>query len=355
MAKFCIFCGKPPQNKNKEHVLPQWLIKYTDRAHKVCEWGCATNAKITFSSLTFPACTACNEKFAKLEAEVKPIFIDLMESRPLNAQQINLLLDWFDKIRVGLWLSRLTLAKQVDRVGPKFYINDRVGTKDRVLIIERLKDVGQGISFAGVETGLFEEMPSAFALFVNDFVFINASELGLTSNKLGFPQLGKMAFVKDTDEQAISLNPGRHKTTHPVVSNVQASPTRTVIYQPMFRGVADFARMGVYNTPYVLNHSLDFANGVGGIFYQRNNNEIKYLSGDSKITLAPRAQDGSRLLGLIEETHHLQNYVLTSRVNINSAGVRGAMYWNNKIAENEFLAAQTRKAVVIKQNSGKSK
>ncbi len=31
MAKFCIFCGNPPKDKNAEHVIPQWLINITGK------------------------------------------------------------------------------------------------------------------------------------------------------------------------------------------------------------------------------------------------------------------------------------------------------------------------------------
>jgi hypothetical protein len=103
-----------------------------------------------------------------MEAAVKPILLDLMASKPLNAEQISLLLDWFDKIRVGLWLSELTLSKQVDSVKPKFHIADRVGQKDRMLIIDRIKDLGQGLAFVGTDSPMFIEMPSAFTLIVDD-------------------------------------------------------------------------------------------------------------------------------------------------------------------------------------------
>jgi hypothetical protein len=29
MDKFCVFCGKKPQSKNREHIIPQWLIALT--------------------------------------------------------------------------------------------------------------------------------------------------------------------------------------------------------------------------------------------------------------------------------------------------------------------------------------
>ncbi|WP_455289434.1 hypothetical protein [Vibrio parahaemolyticus] len=37
--KYCVFCGEEPQNKNKEHVLPQWLLKMTGAPKRVVNFG----------------------------------------------------------------------------------------------------------------------------------------------------------------------------------------------------------------------------------------------------------------------------------------------------------------------------
>lgn len=63
-------------------------------------------------SFTFPACTACNDKYAKLESAVKPILLDLMAGNSVTPEQINMLLDWFDKVRLGIWLGQLYLEKK---------------------------------------------------------------------------------------------------------------------------------------------------------------------------------------------------------------------------------------------------
>ena len=56
MAKQCIFCGGKPQNKNKEHVIPQWLSKYLERYQAECDLSPVTDVKIPFSRLSFPEC-----------------------------------------------------------------------------------------------------------------------------------------------------------------------------------------------------------------------------------------------------------------------------------------------------------
>jgi len=37
--RICVFCGNKPVNKNDEHVLPEWLIKYTGRAERSVQHG----------------------------------------------------------------------------------------------------------------------------------------------------------------------------------------------------------------------------------------------------------------------------------------------------------------------------
>lgn len=338
MSKFCVFCGKKPENKNKEHIIPQWLSKHTGRFDKICHMNeSTTSAKIPFCSLTFPACTKCNDAFGKMEAAVKPILLDLMASKPLNAEQISLLLDWFDKIRVGLWLSELTLSKQVDFVKPKFHIADRVGQKDRMLIIDRIKDLGQGLAFVGTDSPMFIEMPSAFALIVEDFIFTNASEIGLVSGKLGFPNTGKIPLGRNANGVSLDLRRGRDKTTHPVVSNYQASPSRTLIYQPMYKCYRGFENSPEFNAQYVLEHSLDFAAGTGGIFYQRGDNAIKYLGDGQSVSLAPSAQPTERWKPIVQEVFKLQNFVLTNRFDLNSGSKIDRMDAQQNLLKNQMI------------------
>jgi len=43
-TKYCVFCGKPPSDKNKEHVLPHWLIKMTGDPNRVVNLGFSKSA-----------------------------------------------------------------------------------------------------------------------------------------------------------------------------------------------------------------------------------------------------------------------------------------------------------------------
>ena len=111
----------------------------------------------------------------------------------------------------------------------------------------------------------------------------------------------------------------------------------------MYRWYPAFAETPQFQVPYVLNHSLDYANGVGGIFYQRGDNQIKYLSGDGSVSLAPRPQDMSRVPDLCADVFKLQSYVLTSRTDIDSYTKIGSAFWRKLLMQNQVLQAQSKK------------
>lgn len=59
----------------------------------------------SLSAFTFPACTACNSEFSALEASAKSIVENLLALQPVSAGDFDILLDWFDKVRVGQFSS----------------------------------------------------------------------------------------------------------------------------------------------------------------------------------------------------------------------------------------------------------
>lgn len=53
----------------------------------------------------------------------------------LNCKDFNYLLTWFDKLRIGLWLSSIYMIENFFGIKPHFYINSGAYTKDRILLI----------------------------------------------------------------------------------------------------------------------------------------------------------------------------------------------------------------------------
>ena len=64
MAKYCVFCGAVPEKKNKEHVVPKWLIKLTGNPKREAYFGFEKNIEtevktrtFAFDQFSFPACS----------------------------------------------------------------------------------------------------------------------------------------------------------------------------------------------------------------------------------------------------------------------------------------------------------
>src|SRR5688500_15453010 len=95
--RFCVFCGRPPEEKNREHVLPYWLLEMTGDPTRVVNLGThfKSNKTIRFSwsSLVMPSCQACNNSYSELEGQVKPIVEALTRRETLPAAAYLPLLD----------------------------------------------------------------------------------------------------------------------------------------------------------------------------------------------------------------------------------------------------------------------
>jgi hypothetical protein len=128
MEKFCVFCGEKPQSKNKEHILPQWLLRMTGNPNREVLLGRKWNSesleerRFSITSFTFPACEACNSKYAELEGKTKFVVEKILAKQPLDNLELDLLLDWFDKVRTGLWLSLIYLNGNYRGLIPQFHI-----------------------------------------------------------------------------------------------------------------------------------------------------------------------------------------------------------------------------------------
>lgn len=226
--KNCVFCGQKPIAKNREHVLPLWLIEMTGDKNRKGRFGLRfENAgagpklnEFAFSHFRFPACKSCNTEFGVVESQVKNVFERLLEFKALSSSDCELLLDWFDKIRIGLWLGLLMTSNNPLGVNPKFPINGRIGTADRMLLISAVRDeskILKGLMNVGVGTNLFHMQPSAFGLLVNNFFFLNISTQFLISNRLGFPYPREVELLPNNEPFLYHVSSGTGKTRLPLL------------------------------------------------------------------------------------------------------------------------------------------
>ena len=172
-------------------MLPQWLLRMTGDPNRVVTFGInfekQTELEFSWSSFVMPSCAACNERFSQLEADVKPIVESLIDRSAIEAAAYLTLLDWLDKVRIGLWLAYHTLQANPTGIQPAFHISSRIGTKDRLVAVHPLETENRGLNAFGVESFVFQRTPSCFALRVNNLLLINASSDFLFAARVGFP------------------------------------------------------------------------------------------------------------------------------------------------------------------------
>ena len=275
-AKFCLFCGDRPVDKNKEHVLPLWLIELTGDPTRQANFGLdlsqgVKNAKprqYAFSQFQFPACAACNDKFGKLENAAKPIVLKLLALEKLTATEISILLDWLDKIRIGLWLGVHQLDKNFEGIIPQFYVRYRIGRKDRMIIMAYGALERQQLSFTGPTTLAFRFLPSAFGLIINRLCLVNISFDYLLGRRLGFPYPSNplISLGGPQGRDYCELRAGLYRVLRPIYPGPR--PLAGITYhQAMFPSENGQPPRSLYETKYVKTHSLDWATGIGGIYF----------------------------------------------------------------------------------------
>lgn len=292
--KFCIFCGKKPKDKNQEHVIPQWLIKMTNLEKKeVLNAHPDKDKHISFMHFTFPACTECNTKFAKMEAAAKPVLERVLAGQSISGADASLLMDWFDKVRIGLWLSNMYYDKNLKHdVGPHYYIDFGVAKKDRMLSIQKLnmkEGENKGIWWGGTATHLFKYCPVAFTILINDYYFFNASTHNLVSPRVGFPNITN-ARVLDSDKGLLEIDVTdnrdnkRKKVVNPIVQTFTPNLESVTFYQPIYRDFID--EKGLIVDEYMQEHSYNVYDGLGGVFMQKGfAQKAKYMSQNEKVNM----------------------------------------------------------------------
>jgi hypothetical protein len=192
-GKRCIFCGNPPSEKNREHVIPQWLIELTGDPKRIWHLGVKfidpkkPDRRFAADQYQFPACEACNSRYSDLEARTKANMTKLLNEQSLSAAEWDDLLDWFDKVRIGLFIGNMILNKDLPIPNPKFFIDQRIGTKDRCVLVYPNRTDYVGLQFIGAGDPVFFHHPTSFMLLVNKLLFVNISSDFLLAPRMGFP------------------------------------------------------------------------------------------------------------------------------------------------------------------------
>src|SRR5262249_36203393 len=140
-------------------------------------------------------------------------------SQILSAEDFDLLLDWLDKVRIGVWLAFLYLDQMVDEVQPVFRIFTRVGLYDRAVAIFKVVGGRKQLRLIGPEFPCFQYGPTTIALFINNYCLVSFSAYDLCSQRLGFP-FPSRAIHHNHFRGEIYLSPGTEKLRAPVISSI---------------------------------------------------------------------------------------------------------------------------------------
>lgn len=272
----CVFCGKPPKNKNREHILPRWLLELTgDPTRKVTmaiDPDTGNPIEFAWSALVMPACQECNNEYSRLEDRVKGIVQVLLNRSPITSRQAFDLLDWLDKVRVCLWLNQRILQKNVAGIDPHLFVGNRIGAKDRLLFVYTLTGNGKGLNAFGIESLVFQHQPSCFALRINDIILFNASADYAFSAGCGFWHPERMETMVDGEfagQVRFTNYKMPRKVSHPLVRFPLLKAALRLV-QPIAQRGTDGQFLGPLrqNESYHLTHMSEPSKGAGIIFRQ---------------------------------------------------------------------------------------
>lgn len=274
-SRFCVFCGNIPLDKNREHVLPQWLIELSGPAKRVVNFGMNPMTgqlpRFDWSSFAFLSCRQCNERYSTLEAEVKGLIESLLARDPIKASNYVSLLDWLDKVRVGLWLGYSYLHKNPLKISPTFHIDSRIGKKDRMLAIYTIETNRRGLNTYGAETLCFQYQPSCFSLNINNTYILNMSWDFMCSARCGFP-FPRNAVIDLDNEGMLECSDllMTHKVKHPIFRKRLIKPS-IHLYEPIIQ-ITDFPSDGW------LNGKLIPDSGSKGVIYRQWDDQVEVIN-----------------------------------------------------------------------------
>jgi hypothetical protein len=239
-GRFCVFCGNTPDGKTREHVVPYWLLEMTGDPTRVVAFGqdFAKGKKAirySWSNYVAPACNRCNNKYSKLEDRIKPMVEALQRRETLSVADYVELLDWLDKVRIGVWFIRHMIENHPIQITPNFYIDARIAQKDRMIALYVFESENKGINLFGADSLIFSEMPSCFGLRINDILLINASSDFFCSAGCGFPYPATMKLQRGGDHDGkMTLGDFQYSVEikHPI-TNLRLFKPVVWLYQPI--------------------------------------------------------------------------------------------------------------------------
>ncbi|MHA4870821.1 hypothetical protein ACXZ1M_24320 [Duganella sp. PWIR1] len=276
--------------KTKEHVIPQWLMRLTGDPKRIAGFSSigdrGKNARaFAFDAFHFPACDTCNNDWAALEDKAKVVVEKILRSGPIKPEEWNTLLDWFDKVRVGLWLGMQMLDKNFLEVEPKFHIAKRVSLKDRTLVITKARH-GQRLTFFGSNTLAFNYMPSCFGLTINDTTLLNVSYEFLLSERLGFPYPIEHD-QRFSGDSFVKITKGKETITLPPL-DLHVTACGTAIHQVVYKNWRESEASEVWTSEHVKDNSVDHESGLSVPFLELESGHVSPIKAAGSREWVPK-------------------------------------------------------------------
>lgn len=313
MNKICVFCGKKPNDKNKEHILPQWLLKMTGDPNRVVKFGMDHSTgkimEFDWKSLTAPACKKCNERYSDFEAEIKLLIEKISNKTEITANEAIKVLDWLDKVRIGLWLNYYYLEKNKGQINPRLCIDNRLGKKDRFMQIHFLesKQKSDGLNAFGVETMAFQFNPSCFGLRINNILIINGSNDFVISKNCGFPYPNS---IEMSENGMLLLEDWKYnRKTYSIIDNLDLHKGVLTVMQPIHKEMT--YQYNYFSDSYLIKNCVDLPNQIGRLFIIENKILTPVYNLEAQIAYEPVTGKYTKWIGeLIAKVYEAQNAFL---------------------------------------------
>jgi hypothetical protein len=311
IPRICIFCGNPPEAKDCEHPLPQWLLRFTGNPNRsvlqAYDWLKSREIRFSWNAFAFPSCSECNSRFSSLEQQMSGIIPRLCNREELTPVEYVLLLDWLDKVRIGLWLAHRYLTKNPLGISPHFAINTRVGARDRMVAVYPLSSQPRGLNTFGAETLLFQLQPSVFSLRVNDLLLINASWEWMCAARCGFAYPTQRWVSADQAAIIATDFRWRSQTRHPVFKGLHKP--HVALFQPTLHE-PNTPLGGSADSEYARYRATNFwpnRPGLGPLFRQHTGRTVRINPWGPPIAFDPVSdKDARSFRRLAAQTYLLQ-------------------------------------------------
>ena len=244
--QLCVFCGNEPQSKPKTRT-SEMAIKADRNFKSNCSFrqswsqtGAMKQLSFRLSPLHFQHATHATLSSRPSSHRLKVVISDMLNLHEISSAQLIILLNWLDKIRVGLWLGTRSLNGNHWGVTPKFSIKSRIGMCDRVALIYRASKALDQLFYMGCKSPIFNLMPSCFVIAINDLYILNISSSALFSPRLGLPEIVDCKLLlQDNGQISCRIAPGNERTSLPLI-DFSKSPGGTEIYQPNISYVSNW-------------------------------------------------------------------------------------------------------------------